>query len=103
VILVEVRCGVCSCRRLLDEVWEGEGETPVREEDWSSWGLRLHVCPQHGEGAGHGNIAAWQARQRRAGKPIDQVRVFGPYRQWSELRPAIEAARRTGKTQQFQV
>jgi hypothetical protein len=99
VILVEVRCKVRSCRKLLDVVMEGD--VPVVEEDWSSWTLRLHVCPKHGEGAGYGNIAAWQARQRRAGKPTDQVRIFDRYRQWSELRPAVEQARRTGRTQEF--
>lgn len=98
-ILVEVRCRVRSCRKLLDEIWEGD--PPVREEEWSGWNLRLHVCPKHGEGAGHGNIAAWQARQRRAGKPTDKVRIFDRYRQWSEVRPAVEQARRTGRAQEF--
>jgi hypothetical protein len=101
VILVEVRCRVRSCRRLLDTVGDAVGDVPTTETDWTHWG-QFEICPKHGEAAGHGNIAAWQERQRRAGKPTDKVRLR-EWRPWSDLRSAVEEARRTGKTQQHLV
>jgi hypothetical protein len=89
-ILVSVRCKVC--RRLLDEVVDA----PARDHEWNSY-LYLHICQRHGDGGGSGNVAAWQARQRRAGKPTNEVRL-GQWVRWSELRTAVERARRTGKT-----
>jgi hypothetical protein len=74
-------------------------DVPTTEKGWTHWG-QFKICPKHAEGAGHGNIAAWQERQRRAGKPTDEVRLR-EWRPWSNLRPAVEKARRTGRTQQF--
>jgi hypothetical protein len=97
VILVEVRCRVRHCRKLLTEVTD----PPTTEQGWTHW-WQLELCPKHGEGTGHGNVASWQERQRRAGKSTDQVRLR-EWRPWSDLRPAVEKARRTGRTAQFLV
>jgi hypothetical protein len=90
-ILVQVRCKVCG--RLLDEVVSAP---PADGARWSDY-VFVHLCLRHGEGAGHGDIRAWQERQRKAGKPTDWVEI-GRYIQWAELRPAVEKARRTGRT-----
>ena len=90
-VLVQVRCIVCG--RLLDDVLSAP---PTGRERWSDYVL-VHLCPRHGEGAGHGNVRAWQERQRRAGKRTDRVEN-GQWIQWAELRPAVEEARRTGRT-----
>ena len=94
-ILVEVRCKFDKCRKLLTEV----GDAPTDEVGWTRWG-QFPVCPRHGDGAGHGNIAARQERQRRAGKPTDEVREQ-EWRQWSDLRPKVEKALSTGEPQVF--
>jgi hypothetical protein len=95
VILAEIRCKACSCGRLLD--WVEAGDAPVTEEAWSYY-VCVQICQRHGDGAGRGNIAQWQERQRRAGKPADRVET-GRWIQWTELRPAVEEARRTRQTQ----
>jgi hypothetical protein len=92
-VLVEVRCRVPRCGRLLAEVTSA----PASEEAWAYY-VFVDICQRHGEGAGHGNITRWQERQRRAGKPADR-REIGRYVPWAELRPAVEEARRTGRTQ----
>jgi hypothetical protein len=89
-VLVEVRCKVCG--RLCNEVVTA----PTSEKGWAH-GWQFDLCSRHGEGAGSGNIVAWQERQRRMGKPSDEVRVR-EWRPWSDLRSAVEKARRTGKT-----
>lgn len=93
VVLVQVRCIVCG--RLLDDVLSAP---PTSGGSWSHY-VYVHLCQRHGEGAGHGNVRAWQERQRRAGKPTDRVEK-GRWIQWAELRPAVEEARRTGRTVQ---
>jgi hypothetical protein len=93
VILVELRCKVRGCGALLDEV----ASAPATDELWATL-VNVHLCPRHGQGAGHGNIARWQDRQRRAGKPDDRA-LNGRWVSWAELRPAVETARRTGRTQ----
>jgi hypothetical protein len=94
VILIEVRCKIYDCGRLLDEV--EAGAPPVTEEAWT-WYTFVHLCPKHGDGAGYGNIRKWQVRQRRAGKADDRVQI-GQWIPWAELRPAVERARRLGQT-----
>jgi hypothetical protein len=91
VILVQRRCKQCG--RVLDEVHEA----PTTEAGWSQW-VQVSLCQRHGEGAGYGDIRRWQERQRRAGKPADRVRTH-TWICWAELRPAVEKAQRTGKTQ----
>jgi hypothetical protein len=91
--LVNVWCKVRGCGRLLDVV----ESAPVTEDGWAGY-VFVHICPQHGEGGGRGNIAAWQERQRRAGKDPGR-RQTGRWAPWAELRPAVEKARRTGRTQ----
>ena len=91
-ILVEIRCRIC--RKLLDEV---ENAPPAAGCDWSYY-VCVQICQRHGDGAGHGNIAQWQERQRRAGKDPDRVQTHR-WIQWAELRPAVEKARRTNRTQ----
>jgi hypothetical protein len=95
-VLVEVRCKVRGCGLLLDNVVS----VPALgdKEKWTSY-VRVHLCPKHGEGAGYGNVRAWQGRQRRAGKPADRALTF-QWIQWAELRPAVERAlARGGRTQ----
>ena len=91
-ILVEIRCKTCG--KLLDEV---ESAPPAAGCDWSYY-VRVQLCQRHGDGAGHGNVMRWQERQRRAGKPAGRVQTHR-YIQWAELRPAVEKARLTEKTQ----
>ena len=93
-VLVKVQCKVGGCGKLLDEVISAP---PAGGARWSDY-VRVQLCQRHGEGAGRGNIMAWQERQRRAGKPTDRVET-GRYIQWEELRSAVEEARRTGRTQ----
>lgn len=95
-VLVEIRCRVRSCTRLLDSVSTAP-ETGGHGERWTDWCF-VHLCQRHGSGAGHGDIAEWQERMRREGKPTDEVKV-AEYICWSELRPAVEEARRSGKKQ----
>ena len=88
---MEIHCR--SCWRLLDEVVSA----PATADAWAGW-VRVQVCQRHGDGAGYGNIAAWQERQRRAGKDPGRVRT-GRWIPWAELRAAVEQARRTGRIQ----
>lgn len=93
--LVEVRCRSRGCGRLLHLVdW-----APAVGDDaeWAGW-VAIMLCPRHGEGAGHGNVRAWQARQRRAGRDAGRVHTLR-WLPWSELRPAVTRARRTGRTE----
>jgi len=92
VILVEIRCRVC--RKLLDNVVSAPA--PGDEVLWACV-VRVQICQRHGEGGGHGNILAWQARQRQAGKAADR-RQTGDWIPWADLRPGVEKARRTGRT-----
>jgi hypothetical protein len=92
VILAEIRCK--TCRKLLDEVISAP---PTGGWDWSYY-VRVQICQRHGDGAGHGNVRQWQERQRRAGKDPDRVQTHR-WIQWAELRPAVEKARRTNRTQ----
>ena len=87
--LVNVRCGVRGCLQLLDEVVSA----PTSEQGWTEF-VYLHVCPKHG--GGHGKMANWVASQKRRGRPFNKVQL-GRYVQWSQLRPGIEKAWRTGK------
>lgn len=91
-ILVEVRCR--SCGRLLDMVVSAPPAGDVRWGDW----VYLHMCPWHHPDGGHGNVRAWQERRRRAGKQADR-RAIGRWAPWAELRPKVEKARRTGRSQ----
>ena len=93
--LAEIRCKARGCGRLLDVVEAGDAS--VTEEAWASY-VRVQICQRHGPGAGRGDIGQWQERQRRAGKPADRVET-GRWIQWAELRPAVEKARRTRRTQ----
>jgi hypothetical protein len=95
VILVEVRCRVSSCRRRVHVV----DSAPAREEDWSCW-VYLHICSRHG--GGHGSVAKWIAAQKRLGRPYDRVPT-GRWVPWSDLRPAVERARRLGRIQQYTI
>jgi hypothetical protein len=95
VILVQVRCKVRGCGHLLDVVTDA----PAREEDWQCW-VHLHICQRHG--GGHGSVAKWAAAQQRLGRPYDQVRLMR-WVQWSDLRPAVERARRLGRIQQYTI
>ena len=88
--LVEIRCGVPGCRTLLDEI----PDAPPNEKGWTYYKI-LHICPKHG--GGHGSVAKWVAAQKRLRRPTDEVDV-GRYVRWSELRPGVEKAWRTGKT-----
>lgn len=91
-VLVEVRCK--TCRKLLNEVVSAP---PRHDEDhWASY-VCIQLCQQHGDGAGHGNIARWKERQRQAGKDPDRVQTH-QWVQWADLRPAVEQARRTSRT-----
>jgi hypothetical protein len=92
VTLVEIRCRVC--RKLLDDVVSAPA--PGDEDHWASL-VRVQICQRHGEGGGHGNILAWQARQRRAGKPADRRQTHN-WIPWADLRPGVEKARRTDRT-----
>jgi hypothetical protein len=95
VVLVKVLCNVRGCGKLLDEVMSA----PVTEDLWTSY-VFIHVCPKHG--GGHGSVAKWVAAQKRLGRPHDLLPV-GRWVQWAELRPAVEKARRTGRTQKHPV
>jgi hypothetical protein len=90
VILVRVYCKVRGCGKLLTNVVDA----PTDEEGWIYW-VRLDVCPKHG--GGHGPIPKWIESQKRLGRPTDKVRTHR-WVQWSELRPAVEQARSTGRT-----
>jgi hypothetical protein len=96
-VLVQIRCKVRKCRRLLSEYVSMPGiDDAAAGFGW----VTIPLCQRHGDGAGQGNIQAWQERQRRAGKPADRVatdtRIL-----FAALRPYIEKAQRRGKTEQF--
>jgi hypothetical protein len=93
VTLVKVRCWVPGCGKLLADVdWApAEGD----ELTWSTL-VFIPVCPRHG--GGRGSVAKWASKRRRAGLPDDRV-AAGRWAYWAELRPAVQAARRTGRTQ----
>ena len=95
--LVNVRCRIPECRALLG--WFDEAP-PANDRRWEIGMIQVRLCGPHGEGAGHGNVRAWQDRQRRAGRPTDRVE-HNKWVYWRELRPAVEKARQTGRTQTF--
>jgi len=98
-ILVRVRCKACRNGSLLDNIVGAPA--PGDEFEWSCY-VRIQLCQRHGDGAGHGNIAAWKERQRRAGKDPDRVQTHR-WLPWAEFRPAVELARETGRTQDHRV
>lgn len=94
-VLVKVLCKVRGCGKLLDEVISA----PVTEDLWTSY-VFIHVCPKHG--GGYGSVAKWVAAQKRLGRRYDRV-PMGRWVRWAELRPPVEQARRTGRTQKHPV
>jgi hypothetical protein len=98
-VLVEIRCEVTSCRKVLENV-----VSAPRVGDETRWGgaTRVQICQRHGEGAGWGDVQAWQERQRRLDKPTDRV-VEYKWIAWADLRPAVEKARHTGRTQPYKI
>jgi hypothetical protein len=93
--LVELRCKARGCGKLLDEVVSAPASGD--ELRWASY-VRVHLCPRHGGGGGHGSVAKWVEARRRLGRPHDRVPV-GRYICWAELRSAVQQARLTGRTQ----
>jgi hypothetical protein len=99
-VLVDIRGKVTSCRKLLDYVvWAPSAEG----DEWRWSGLcRVSLCQRHGDSEAWGDIQAWRERQRRAGKPTDRIQTHTRI-PWADLRPAVEKARRTGKTQSYEI
>lgn len=89
--LVVIKCVSCGPDRLLNRV--ESAPAPHDERRWAGY-VFVHTCPRHGEGNGHGDIAAWQRRQLQAGKNTGR-RTIGRWVPWSSLRPAVEQARAT--------
>lgn len=94
-VLVEIRCAVKGCGRLLDTVVGA----PADEARWGGW-VAVQVCQEHGDGAGRGDIRKWQERQERLGRRTDKVQTHR-YIPWADLRLVVERARHTGRTQVF--
>jgi hypothetical protein len=95
VILVEVRCKVRGCGKVLDEVEWAPAETD--EDRWTAM-VYVHLCPRHG--GANGSVAAWVEKRRRAGLPHDRYAI-GRYLPWDELRPAVQRARLYNDTQTY--
>jgi hypothetical protein len=91
--LVALRCKVRGCGKLLSEVVSA----PADSDDlrWSSY-VWIPVCPRHG--GARGSVAKWVAKRRRLDLPHDRYTV-GRWICWEELQPAVQLARRTGRTQ----
>jgi hypothetical protein len=96
-VLVQIRCKVRRCRKLLTEYVSAPGLDDAAP--MLGW-VTVPLCQRHGEGAGWGSIQAWQERQRRAGKPADRVHTDTRIL-FAELRPLIVKAQHTGRTQQY--
>ena len=91
--LVEVRCKVRGCGKLLTEVVSAPSEGD--ELRWTSY-VSIPVCPRHG--GARGSVAKWVQKRRQVGLPHDRY-ITGRWICWADLRSPVQRARRTGSTQ----